>query len=182
MSAFDPKRTFAKVWYTDPTKGEALVLTTMVISVATAVAQSPATSDQQGCSNTRTASRVLLEKMGQGRFDLSAEIYGPGFVAHGFGRDYSLAEDNASGKLIRSAFPDLKVRVVRTAAEGELVAVHWQSDGTNTVKAGPFPGSGKRATVDGMTFFRFANCHIVEEWTTYDNLSLMQQLGLIPAE
>ena len=158
------------------------MLTATLISAAAALAQSPVSSDQQGCSNTQTASRVLLEKMGQGRFDLSEEIYGPGFVAHGFGRDYSLAEDNASGKQIRVAFPDLKVSVARTATEGDLVAVHWRSDGTNSVKAGPFPGTGKRAVVDGMTFFRFANCRIVEEWTTYDNFSVMQQLGLIPAQ
>lgn len=158
------------------------MLIATLISAAAVMAQSLVTSGQQGCSNTQTASRVLLEKMGQGRFDLSDEIYGPDFVAHGFGRDYSLAEDNASGRQIRVAFPDLKVSVIRTAAEGDLVAVHWRSDGTNSVKAGPFPGTGKRAVVDGMTFFRFANCRIVEEWTTYDNLSVMQQLGLIPAQ
>jgi hypothetical protein len=158
------------------------MLIAILISAAATIAQDPTSTGQQGCSHTQTASRVLLEKMGQGRFDLSDEIYGPGFVAHGFGRDYSLAEDNASGKQIRLAFPDLKVSVVRTAAEGDLVAVHWRSDGTNSVKAGPFPGTGKRAVVDGMTFFRFANCRIVEEWTTYDNLGVMQQLGLMPAE
>ena len=156
-----------------------MVILTLV-SAAAALAQSPMSSGQQGCSNTHTASRVLLEKMGQGRFDLSDEIYGPGFVAHGFSRDYSLADDNASGKQIRDAFPDLKVSVVRTAAEGDLVAVHWRSDGTNSIKAGFFPGTGKRVVVDGMTFFLFANCRIVEEWTTYDNLSVMQQLELNP--
>ena len=158
------------------------MLIATVITAAAALAQSPASSGRQSCSNTETASRVLLEKMGQGRFEISGEIYGPDFVAHGFGRDYSLAEDNASGKEIRVAFPDLKVSVARTAAEGDLVAVHWRSDGTNSVKSGPFPGTGRRAVVDGMTFFRFADCRIVEEWTTYDNFSVMQQLGLIPAK
>jgi steroid delta-isomerase-like uncharacterized protein len=158
------------------------MLIATLLAAAAAFAQSPVSSGQQGCSNTQTASRVLLEKMGQGRFEISNEIYGPNFIAHGFGRDYSLAEDNASGKQIRDAFPDLKVSVVRTAAEGDLVAVHWRSDGTNSVKAGPFPGTGKRATVDGMTFFRFADCRIVEEWTVYDNLSVMQQLGLMPGQ
>jgi len=151
----------------------------MVASAALLAEPSGAAGDR--CSNTRTASRVLLEKMGQGRFEISDEIYGPQFVAHGFGRDYSLAEDNASGKQIRTAFPDLNVSVLRTAEDGELVAVHWRSDGTNTVKSGPFPGAGKRAIVEGMTFFRFADCRIVEEWTTYDNLGMMQQLGLVPA-
>lgn len=149
-----------------------------VVLAACIIVASPAAGEENPQANAATASRVLLEKMGQGRFEISGEIYGPGFVAHGFGRDYSLAEDNASGKQIRDAFPDLKVAVLRTVANGDLVAVHWKSDGTNTIKAGPFPGSGKRVTIDGMTFFRFAGGRIVEEWTTYDNLRLMQQLGL----
>ncbi|MBC7989287.1 MAG: ester cyclase [Luteimonas sp.] len=129
-----------------------------------------------------TASRVLLEKMGQGKFEISDEIYGPGFVAHGFGRDYSLEEDNASGRALRAAFPDLKVAVDRTVAEGDLVAVHWSSSGSNSVKTESFPGNGKTVAIDGMTFFRFKDGRIVEEWTTYDNLSLMKQLGMLPAK
>ena len=134
------------------------------------------------CSNTQTARRVLLEKMGQGRFEISDEIYAPEFVAHGFGSDYSLAQDNASGKQIRGAFPDLKVAVLRTIAERDLVAVHWRSYGTNTIKLGPFPGAGKQVTIDGMTFFRLVDCRIVEEWSTYDNMSVMKQLGLVAAK
>jgi steroid delta-isomerase-like uncharacterized protein len=130
--------------------------------------------------NRATASRILLERMGQGRFEIDAEIYGPGFVAHGFGRNFTLAEDQASGRALRAAFPDLAVRVERTAAEGELVAVHWSATGTNSVAGAMFPGNGRRVTIDGMSFFRFAGGRIVEEWSTYDNLSVMRQLGLLP--
>ena len=158
------------------------MLSAASIVVAMAFNSSAAASEEGACSPSQIASRVLLEKMGQGRFEISDQIYGPGFIAHGFGRDYSLAEDNESGRQIRVAFPDLKVSVLRTAAEGDLVAVHWQSAGTNTFKTGPFPGNGKQALVDGMSFFRFKDCRIVEEWTTYDNLSVMQQLGLIPSQ
>ena len=142
----------------------------------------PAIATAGPAEDTATAKRVLLEKMGQGRFEISDEIYGPGFVAHGFGRDYTLEDDNASGRALRTAFPDLKVWVDRTVAEGGMVAVHWRSSGTNSVKTGSFPGTGKAVAVDGMTFFRFEDGRIVEEWTTYDNLSVMQQLGLLPAQ
>jgi predicted ester cyclase len=33
-----------------------------------------------------------------------------------------------------------------------------------------------------MSFFRFADGKIVEEWSTYDNLTIMKQLGQIPAK
>jgi steroid delta-isomerase-like uncharacterized protein len=129
-----------------------------------------------------TAARVFVEKMGEGRFEIASEIYGPGFIAHGFGRDYTLAEDDASGRMLREAFPDLKVSVDRIIAEDDLVAVHWRSSGTNTVKVGMFPGEGKSVALDGMTFFRFEDGRIVEEWSAYDNLGMMQALGLLPAQ
>ena len=132
--------------------------------------------------NKITASRVILEKMGQGRFEIQPELYGPGFIAHCFGRDYTLAEDEASGRHLRSAFPDLKVSVDRIIAEGDMVALHWSAVGTNTVAVPGFPGQGKRVAVDGMSFFRFADGKIVEEWSTYDNLTIMKQLGQTPAK
>ena len=127
-------------------------------------------------SNTATAKRVFLEKMGQGRFDKLEEIYGPGFVAHSASSDYTLEEDNASGKEWRKAFPDLEVTVLRTTAEGDLVAVHWRATGTNSVAAAGTPGKGKKTDVQGMTFFRFKEGRIVEEWSLIDMATANKQL------
>ena len=127
-------------------------------------------------SNTQIANRVFLEKMGQGRFEKLEEIYGPGFVAHGAASDYTLEEDNASGKEWRKAFPDLNVTVLRTSAEGELVAVHWRAVGTNSVAAAGTPGKGKKADIQGMTFFRFKDARIVEEWSLIDMATANRQL------
>jgi len=158
-------------------------MTRTLILVSAFIAFALPTSAIAGPAENKTvASRVILEKMGQGRFDIQPEIYGPGFVAHGFGRDFTLAEDEASGKQLRAAFPDLQVKLDRIIAEGDLVSLHWSAKGTNTVATGPFPGTGKAVAVDGMSFFRFADGKIVEEWSTYDNLTIMQQLGLIPAK
>jgi steroid delta-isomerase-like uncharacterized protein len=145
-----------------------LLSTALLFASVTTAAESP---------NVRTAKRVLLEKMGEGRFDKLDEIYGPGFVAHGSTGDFTLDEDNESGKAWRRAFPDLKVTVERTAASGDLVAVHWRATGTNTVAAAGMPGEGTKADVQGMTFFRFKAGRIVEEWSLMDIATLMTQLG-----
>jgi steroid delta-isomerase-like uncharacterized protein len=126
--------------------------------------------------NVVIAKRVFLEKMGAGRFDKLDEMYGESFIAHGPTRDYTLDEDNRSGKEWRKAFPDLVVAVKRTVADADLVAVHWNAKGTNSVAAAGLPGKGGRADVDGMTFFRFEKGKIVEEWSIVDLASLMQQL------
>lgn len=140
----------------------------------------PAAAMAGPAENKALASRIILEKMGKGRFDIQSEIYGPGFIAHGFGRDYTLAEDEASGRQLRAAFPDLATKVERIIAEGDMVSLHWSAVGTNTVAAPGFPGQGKKVAVDGMSFFRFQDGKIVEEWSTYDNLTIMKQLGQVP--
>jgi len=125
----------------------------------------------------RTARRVFLETMAEGRFDRLDEIYGPNFVAHGASADYSLEQDSAATKSWRAAMPDLKVTVERTVAGKDLVAVHWKAVGTNTVVAGGMPGDGARIGVEGMSFFRFSSGRIVEAWTIVDIATLRKQLS-----
>ena len=132
-------------------------------------------------ANERTAARVFLEKMGEGRFDKLDEIYAPGFVAHSTtGPSYNLEEDNASGKEWRKAVPDLKVTIERTVSAKDLVAVHFRASGTNTVAAAGLPGTGRRMTIEGMTFFRFVDGRIAEEWSILDMANLQRQLSQPP--
>ncbi len=125
----------------------------------------------------RTAERVFLEKMGQGKFDISPDIYTPGFRARTPDGDYDIEQDNASGAEWRRAAPDLKVSVVRTVVERDLAAVHWRAAGTNSVAAAGLPGAGKPFAIDGMTFFRFEGGRIAEEWSVMDIARLTKQLG-----
>jgi predicted ester cyclase len=43
------------------------------------------------------------------------------------------------------------------------------------------PATGKKVSMPGITIFRLDNGKIAEGWVLNDNLSLMQQLGAIPA-
>jgi predicted ester cyclase len=42
------------------------------------------------------------------------------------------------------------------------------------------PATNKSATISGITIERFAGGKIVETWNTYDQLGMMQQLGMVP--
>jgi predicted SnoaL-like aldol condensation-catalyzing enzyme len=110
--------------------------------------------------NTELAKRVFFEKMAQGKFDETREIYTADFLAHGANGSFNLEQDIESGRAWRRGFPDLHVAVERTAAQGDLVAVHWRAIGTNTVAAGGMPGNGAKVNVQGMTFFRFVKGRI----------------------
>jgi steroid delta-isomerase-like uncharacterized protein len=149
-----------------------LVLTAAILLSASAAAAAPQPP------NERAAARVFLEKMGQGRFDHLDEIYAPGFTAHGpEGSTYTLAQDNESGAAWREAIPDLRVKIERMVSRGDMVAVHWSASGTNSKAAAGLPGKGRPVAIEGMTFFRFANGRIAEEWGVIDMATLMRQLG-----
>jgi steroid delta-isomerase-like uncharacterized protein len=149
-----------------------IALLTMALSVSLCLGAGADTSD-----NVRTAKRVLLESMAEGRFDRLDEIYGPNFVSHGASANYTLEQDIASTRSWRTAMPDLKVTVERTVADQDLVAVHWKVIGTNTVAAGGMPGDGARIGIEGMSFFRFSSGRIVEAWTIVDIATLRKQLS-----
>lgn len=127
--------------------------------------------------NQQAAAHVFLVKMGKGDFSGLDRIYAPGFAVHSGGKSFTLEEDNKSGKALRAAAPDMKVSVERMAGDGDMVAVHWRAKGTNTVASAGMPGNGKPFDVEGMTFFRFDERRIIEEWSVTDWMTLMKQLG-----
>jgi predicted ester cyclase len=43
------------------------------------------------------------------------------------------------------------------------------------------PPTGKQFTMQGMNFFRIGAGKIVENWSSFDMFSLLQQLGVVPA-
>jgi steroid delta-isomerase-like uncharacterized protein len=82
-----------------------------------------------------------------------------------------------------SAFPDLNATVEDVIAEGDKVVTRWTIRGTHQGEIEEFgPPTGRQAELQGITIHRIEDGKIVEEWTRYDNLSLLQQLGLAPEQ
>jgi steroid delta-isomerase-like uncharacterized protein len=78
-----------------------------------------------------------------------------------------------------AAFPDARIVPQQILAEGDRVAVFARYEGTQSGPLGPFPPSGRRVCVDIAAFFRIDAGKIAEIWTTWDNLSVLSQLGHI---
>ena len=81
-----------------------------------------------------------------------------------------------------TAFPDWHGTVDDIIAEGDKVVNRWTGHGTHLVELMGIPATGKPVTLTGITIFRIAGNKIVEEWTQMDQMSLMQQLGVIPSQ
>jgi predicted ester cyclase len=68
-------------------------------------------------------------------------------------------------------------------AEGEKVVTRYTIRGTHQGETEEFgPPTEKQMELKGITIHRCEGGKIVEEWESYDNLSVMQQLGLVPEQ
>jgi steroid delta-isomerase-like uncharacterized protein len=79
------------------------------------------------------------------------------------------------------AFPDANIVIDDQLVEGDRVVTRWTGRGTQTGEFMEMPPSGKTVAVPGVQIDRFAGGKIVEEWTLFDQLGMLQQLGVVPA-
>jgi steroid delta-isomerase-like uncharacterized protein len=77
------------------------------------------------------------------------------------------------------AFPDIRVDVVRTITEGDLVAAHCHTIGTHQGDTLGFAGTGRKVDFWGVTIARTKNGMLVEGWNCFDFLTCYLQLGVI---
>ena len=129
--------------------------------------------------NKALAKRAFEELLSKGRFELAEQLYSKDFVNHGVHREITLDEDQAALKGWHQAFPDLSIVPEKLIADGDLVAVYWIGRGTNTGAGNGLPATGKKVELSGITIWRIVKGKIKEEWSAFDQLSLMQQLGLL---
>jgi steroid delta-isomerase-like uncharacterized protein len=82
------------------------------------------------------------------------------------------------------AFPDARLTIHDTVAEGEWVVTRFTFDGTHREPlAGPegeIPATGRRLSGRGCEAFRVRGGKIVEEHLYFDQVQVLTQLGLLP--
>jgi steroid delta-isomerase-like uncharacterized protein len=145
------------------------------------VALSTAVSAETAGKRKAVARRVFEEIFNQGKFEVADEIYAKDFVNHGVTRDIGLKEDQEAARGWRAAFPDLRMKVDKALVDGEFVTVLWSREGTNTGEGNGLPATGKKLKGRGITIWRIAGGKIREEWSEFDQMRIMQQLGLLPS-
>jgi steroid delta-isomerase-like uncharacterized protein len=130
--------------------------------------------------NKGTAKRAFEEILSGGNYELADQLYAKDFVNHGLHTDVGLAEDQAALKGWHAAFPDVVIVPAKLIAEDDMVTIYWIAHGTNTGTGNGLPATGKTVEQRGITIWRIVDGKIKEEWSAFDQLSLMKQLGLFP--
>ena len=64
---------------------------------------------------------------------------------------------------------------------GDRVAARWKGTGTHRGELMGIDPTGRPISVDAISLFRIVDGKIAEEWTVWDALGLLQQVGAVPA-
>jgi predicted ester cyclase len=135
--------------------------------------------------NLAVMQRYYDEVVNHGNLVVADEIFTSDYVSH-HNDPAHLPPGPAGVKAFvaatRGGFPDLRITVDQIFAEGDQVASMWTMQGTQTGEWFGTPATGKRAQWVGVVITRFAGGKIAEDWYNFDQLSLLMQLGIIPAQ
>ena len=81
-----------------------------------------------------------------------------------------------------SGFSNIEFNIKNVFGHDDQIVKHWQFKGTHTGVFFGIPATGKSVDLDGATIVKMKEGRIASEQDFFDNMDLMTQLGLVPAQ
>lgn len=136
-------------------------------------------ADDTTAQNIATYNKLVEQVLNQGDMAVFDAITTPDFVEHeqmppGMGQNREGCK--SMFEMLRTAFPDLRVKVDDIMADGDKIMAFQTWTGTNK---GPFmgmPATGKSVSFNCADVVRFENGKAAEHWGVTDRLGMMQQM------
>jgi steroid delta-isomerase-like uncharacterized protein len=132
--------------------------------------------------NKAIARRFLEETWNNGNLAVIDELIAADHVNHSPGPQLPRGPEGSKMFIgvYKGGFPDTHVHIEDQIAEGDKVFTRWSAHGANSGEFMGMPATGKAVHVSGMIVDRIANGQIVESWSEFDQLGMLQQLGVAP--
>jgi len=124
---------------------------------------------------------VFEEIWNQGALEVADEVFAPDAVLHGLAAG-DLAGPAAFKQVVgayRAAIPDIHWAVDDQIAEGDMVISRLTGTGTHQGALMGIPATGLKVTVTSIAIVRIADGRIQESWNSWDQMGLLQQLGVV---
>ena len=86
-----------------------------------------------------------------------------------------------AARSLRAAMPDFHDQMIQCVAEGNLVYYLGRITGMHTAPYLRLPPLGNRISLTSISGFHLENGMIVERWGIFDEMGMMQQMGIAPA-
>jgi steroid delta-isomerase-like uncharacterized protein len=132
--------------------------------------------------NKAVVRRFVEVSNGQHSLDVLDELCSPDFVNHDPSnpavRDLEGLKE--SWKMLGAGFPDMQTTIDELLTDGDCVIKRFTARGTQTGEFNGIPPTGRSITLQGIDIHRLENGRIKEIYWGYDNLGMLQQLGVIP--
>ncbi len=126
--------------------------------------------------------RLMEEAYGKGNFEVFDEICDKTYRAHDpVTGDADLRQEKENCRMFKTAFPDLSPTILASYLDGDTVVTHWRVTGTHRAKLMGVEATGTRCTIEGVTIGKFKSGKLVEDFTQWDALGLLRQLGVAPS-
>jgi predicted ester cyclase len=124
---------------------------------------------------------VVEEGFNKGNLDALDPLFAPDFREH----QHGMVPPNLEGlkgaiTYLRSVFPDLKLTIEDSIAEGDKVWARITARGTQRGALMGRPPSGQTFAITVIDIARFADGRMVEHWGVADRFHQMEQLGVLP--
>jgi len=119
-----------------------------------------------------------------GNIDGFGELLSDDFVEHEEtpGLAPTKAGVKAFFRMYQAAFPDLRMTPEDVLSSGDKAVARVRATGTHQGEFMGMPATGKSVDVQLIDIMRFGDDGLVREhWGVIDALTLMQQLGVVPA-
>jgi steroid delta-isomerase-like uncharacterized protein len=126
--------------------------------------------------------RRAFEELNQGNLGEADEYFTPNFVYHDVANPQVSNRQEYTQLLtgLMAALPG-QFTLEDLIAEGDKVVARYTLRSTHRGQWRGVPPTGKPVTITATSTYRFADGKIAEMWQNADTLSLLQQLGVIPA-
>jgi predicted ester cyclase len=133
--------------------------------------------------DNKTIVRRLLEEPWTGNLGIIDEYVDAGYVGYDPSQPEPLRGPQALKEFVQtylSAFSDGRITADHQFAEGDMVATRWTGKGTHDGELMGIAPTRKQVTVPGITISKVKDGKVVEEWSNWATLSMLQQLGAVP--
>jgi steroid delta-isomerase-like uncharacterized protein len=133
--------------------------------------------------NAAVAQRFIEEILNTGDWSTAGDVLSDDVVMHHPSAPEPIrGRDAVQGFLnqFRVGMPDLTLTTDGVAGDGDNVAVRWSAHGTHTQEMFGVPPTNNAISIHGVSFFRFEDGRIAEDWVEENTFAVLQQLGVVP--
>lgn len=124
------------------------------------------------------------DRLSTGDIDGFGDVLADDFVEHEEFPGLPATKDGAKAlfKMLRSGFPDMQMTPQDIIVSGDKAVARVQLTGTQQDEMMGVPATGKSVKIQLIDIMRLGEDGLVHEhWSVMDQMTMMQQLGVVPA-